>query len=183
MPGGVEAMRYLLDEAFAGAGIEESGESQALLTNLATVDEQTWRAVPSGGVRTVEAIVLHVGGCKVMYDDFAFGDQSLQWDDRAVQPWPEGQAPMRHAVDWLRETHRRFVDHVTALDDSDLAAPRMTNWGELRPTRWIIAAIIGHDFYHAGEVNHLRSVVSGEDRWRWVQQLEAKDRTVGPPSP
>ena len=38
-----------------------------------------------------------------------------------------------------------------------------------------LAALIGHDFYHAGEVNHVRSLLAGEDRWLWVQQLEATD--------
>jgi hypothetical protein len=32
--------------------------------------------------------------------------------------------------------------------------------------------IIGHDFYHAGEINHLRSLLGPDDRWRW-QQLES----------
>jgi uncharacterized damage-inducible protein DinB len=173
--GAVEAVLYLLDEAFEGTGIEASGESQALLTNLMTVDEEAWRAIPPGSARSVESMVLHVGSCKVMYDDYAFGDQRLRWDDDEVQPWPEGEAPMAAAVEWLRQTHRRFVEHVAELADGDLELARMTNWGELRPTRWIVAAIVGHDFYHAGEINHLRSLLSGEDRWRWVQQLESGD--------
>ena len=37
--GDIEALLYLLDEAFRGRGIEETDESQALLTNLATVRE------------------------------------------------------------------------------------------------------------------------------------------------
>jgi hypothetical protein len=47
--------------------------------------------------------------------------------------------------------------------------PRLTNWGELRPTRWIIAAMITHDAYHAGEINHLRSMLGDDDRWRYIQ--------------
>jgi hypothetical protein len=114
-----------------------------------------------------------------MYDDYAFGSQRLRWEDDDVQPWPEGEAPMVAALEWLRQTQRRFVEHVGELADGDLDVPRMTNWGELRPTRWIVAAILGHDFYHAGEINHLRSLLSGEDRWRWVQQLEAGDGSSG----
>jgi len=34
---------------------------------------------------------------------------------------------------------------------------------------FIIAAIIGHDFYHAGEINHLRSLLDTDDRWHWQQ--------------
>ena len=78
---------------------------------------------------------------------------------------------MAQAIDWLREAHRSFREHVEVMTDDDLDQPRMTNWGDLRPTRWIVAAIIGHDFYHAGEINHLRSLLGTDDRWRW-QQLE-----------
>ena len=142
------------------------------MTNLSTVDEGMWRARVPGAARTIESMVLHVGSCKLMYDDHAFGAGALRWEDRAVQPWPEGGAPMADALPWLHETHRRFAEHVAALADDDLGTPRMTNWGELRPTRWIVAAMVGHDFYHAGEINHLRSLLSGEDRWRWVQHVE-----------
>src|SRR5712691_6412742 len=120
---GVRELLYLLDEAFAGRGIEGSGESQALLSNLATVDEGTWRALPPGGTRTVESMVLHVGTCKVMYANHAFEDRRLQWEDREVQPWPEGEAPMAEALDWLRQAQRRLVEHVEGLTDDDLDAP------------------------------------------------------------
>lgn len=78
-PPAVDALLYLLDEAFQGRGIEESSESQALLTNLATVDEATWRAKPPGATRTIESMVLHVGACKTMYDDYAFSTGKKQW--------------------------------------------------------------------------------------------------------
>src|SRR5438552_119791 len=175
---GVRELLYLLDEAFAGRGIEGSGESQALMTNLATVDERMWRALPPGGMRSVESMVLHVGTCKLMYANHAFEDRRLDWEDRAVQPWQVGAAPMAEALDWLRETQRRLVEHVERLTDEDLDAPRMTNWGELRPTRWIVAAMIGHDLYHAGEINHVRSLLSGEDRWKWAQDIEAAGGTA-----
>ena len=35
--GGIEALLDLMDEAFRGVGLEASNESQALLTNLASV--------------------------------------------------------------------------------------------------------------------------------------------------
>src|SRR4029079_12276195 len=41
---GIDAMLYLLDEAFRGAGIEESDESQALLPNLRSVPDAAWHA-------------------------------------------------------------------------------------------------------------------------------------------
>src|SRR2546428_232883 len=165
----VQELLNLLDEAFAGAGIEASNESQALMTNLRSVDERAWRLRPAGAARSIESIVLHVGTCKVMYDDYAFGRGTLRWGEPAVQPWQEGVAPMADALRWLEEGHRRLTAHLGALSDDNLDALRMTNWGEHRPTRWIIAAMIGHDFYHAGEINHLRSLIVSDDRWRWQQ--------------
>jgi hypothetical protein len=168
--GGIEALLYLMDEAVRGPGMEDTNESQALLPNLATVDAATWRALPPGAARSIEAIALHVGACKVMYDDYAFGPGTGFWDQPEVQPWPEGEAPMAGTVRWLESVHARLAADVAALaDDSELDRPRLANWGERRPTRWLISALITHDAYHAGEINHLRSILGPDDRWRHVQ--------------
>jgi len=168
---GIETLLYLMDEAFRGAGIEESGESQALLPNLATVEEAIWRTLPAGAARSIESIALHVGTCKVMYDDYAFGSGTLDWDQEAVQPWTAGSAPMTETLQWLEAAQARLAGHVADLaSDDELDLPRLTNWGEHRPTRWILAAMITHDAYHAGEINHLRSILGPDDRWRFIQQ-------------
>jgi hypothetical protein len=120
---------YLLDEAFRGKGIEETNESQSLIANLSSVDEGVWRAAPSTGTRTVESVVLHVGSCKVIYDDYAFGGGRLTWDDPAVTPWPDGDAPRTEATDWLTNAHDRLMGHVRELEDDDLSRLRMANWG------------------------------------------------------
>lgn len=167
---GIETLLYLMDEAFRGRGIEDSNESQTLLTNLATVDADAWRGLPRSAARSIEAIALHVGAGKVMYDDYAFGAGSLFWDQEAVQPWPEGSAPRAETIRWLEDVHERLAGHAAALaDDAELDRPRQTNWGEARPTRWILAAMITHDAYHAGEINHLRSLLGPDDRWRHLQ--------------
>lgn len=119
----------MMSEAFEGRGIEASGESQALLTNLASVPEAQWRAMPAGSDRSIESIVLHMGSCKVMYDDYAFGAGTLFWDQPAVQPWQEGAAPMEEATAWLRETHHRLVEHVGALTDDELDRARRATGG------------------------------------------------------
>jgi uncharacterized damage-inducible protein DinB len=167
---GIDALLNLMDEAFRGAGIEESNESQALVTNLVSVPSEAWRALPPGASRSIEAITLHVGACKVMYDDYAFGPGRLQFGTLEVEPWKEGAAPRDGVLAWLEQGQLRLVEHVAALaDDDELDRPRPTNWGELRPTRWIVAAMITHDAYHAGEINHLRSILGPDDRWRFVQ--------------
>jgi hypothetical protein len=166
----IEALGYLLDEAFRGAGIEESNESQALLPNLATVSAAAWRALPPGAARSIESIALHVGACKVMYDDYAFGPGTLRFGTPEVEPWSEGSAPQAGVVAWLGSAHARLTGHVAGLaSDAELDVLRPTNWGERRPTRWIVAAMVTHDAYHAGEINHLRSMLGGDDRWRFIQ--------------
>ena len=57
---GIEALLDLLDEAFRGRGIEASNESQALLTNLESVPDDAWRALPPGAARSIEAIAKGV---------------------------------------------------------------------------------------------------------------------------
>jgi uncharacterized damage-inducible protein DinB len=168
--GGIDALLFLMDEAFRGAGIEESNESQALLPNLRSVPDDAWHAVPEGLSRSIEAIAIHVGACKLMYDDYAFGTASLRFATPVVEPWIEGRSEMGDVLPWLEQAHGRLVGHVAALsDDAELEAPRPTNWGERRPTRWIVAAMITHDAYHAGEINHLRSLLGPDDRWRFEQ--------------
>jgi uncharacterized damage-inducible protein DinB len=173
----LELILYLADEAFRGPGIEESNESQALLPNLATVPEEAWRALLPGADRTIEKIVLHVGACKVMYDDYAFGPGTLFWTDREVEPWPAGKAPMAETINWLGQVHQRLVQHVAALSDEDLLVPRLTNWGEQRETRWILSVMMQHDLYHAGEINHIRSLLSGDDRWLFERETSASTAT------
>ena len=166
---GIEAQLYLMDEAFRGPGLEKSNESQALLPNLATVPDAWWRAQPAGATRTIEAIAGHVGACKVMYDDYAFGTGTLRFATPEVEPFAGGGSPAE-VIAWLEAAQTRLIGHVAALaDDDELDVLRLTNWGEQRPTRWIVAAMITHDAYHAGEINHLRSLLDGDDRWRFQQ--------------
>jgi uncharacterized damage-inducible protein DinB len=168
--GGIATVLDLLDEAFRGRGIEASNESQALLTNLRTVPEGAWHALPPGATRSIAAISLHVGACKIMYADYAFGSASLRFGTPEVEPWAEGEVPQDGLTSWLEDAHARLVRHVAALtDDAELDRPRLTNWGERRTTRWILGAMVTHDAYHAGEINHLRSLLDGDDRWRYVQ--------------
>jgi uncharacterized damage-inducible protein DinB len=166
----IEALLGLMDEAFRGPGIESSDESQALLPNLRTVPDEAWLEVPARGARSIAAIANHVAACKVMYDDYAFGSGTLRFATPEVEPWGEAANDRAAFMPWLLAAHARLVDHVRALaGDEELDRPRLTNWGEQRPTRWIIAALVTHDAYHAGEINHIRSLRSGDDRWRHVQ--------------
>jgi uncharacterized damage-inducible protein DinB len=154
----VDALLHFLDLAF------ETSRWHSLLGNLAAVSPAEWDWRPSPGGRSVRDIVQHVGGCKWMYENHAFGDGTLRWDD----PLVDGDGTLddvASAVEWLRRAHGRLRASVAALDDADLTKPRPANWGEPCETRWLVAVTIEHDLYHAGEINHLRALQQGNDRW------------------
>lgn len=155
----VSQLLYLLDEGFQGT------EWHSLLSNLNSLAPDDWLWVPSHGERSIRDITGHVGGCKFMYHNHAFGDAQLTWDDPLVDG-RDALSTIASAIEWLREGHARLRQSIAALEDAELLRPRMTNWGELKETRWIIAIMIQHDLYHAGEINHIRSLRHQHDRWQ-----------------
>jgi uncharacterized damage-inducible protein DinB len=154
----VEQLLRLMDGAFTGVG--ESPHS--LLANLRSVGEDDWDWHPPGGHRTIFDIVRHVGECYYVYDSHALSDGTMNWD--TVPTVEEGTAT-RALLDWLREGHHRFREHVAALTDEDLARPGRIAWHEGKDLQSIIALMIEHDLYHAGEINHIRALCQGNDGW------------------
>ena len=68
----------------AGRGVRATTNEQSLLGNLRTLVPEDWLLVPPGGHRSIRDIVRHVGGCKFMYHDYAFGGATLTWEDPLV---------------------------------------------------------------------------------------------------
>ena len=171
----VEQLLHLMDRAFTdvtGFTSVTYGESPAdvghsLLVNLRSVGEDEWDWHPPGGHRSIFDIVRHVGECYYVYDNHALGDGTMNWDQPGTVPTVENETSTRAVLDWLREGHHRFRDHVAALTDEDLARPGRVNWHEMKDLQWIIALMIEHDLYHAGEINHIRALRQGNDRWNW----------------
>ncbi len=147
----------------------EGSSSDSLMSNLANLQEGDWHALPPGGGRSIADILEHIGWCKWMYEDYAFGSSSLRGDLPPIIP--EGNArsrPVAELLKWLKEGHQKWLGSIQLLNsDAELDRERLTNWGELLPTRTIINMMIGHDYYHAGEINHLRSLLQGTDRWEY----------------
>ena len=142
--------------------------STQLLANIASIGEDGWLWLPPGAGRTAFDIVRHVGECKYVYDNHAFGDGSMRWERPGTVPTIEPDTPRADVIAWLREGQRGLRDSVSALlDDAELIVKRRANWGESYETRWLINVMISHDLYHAGEVNHLRALFQGNDRWAW----------------
>ncbi len=152
----VEQLLYLLDEAFEGE------DWHSLLGNVGSVRREHWLWVPPGGRRSIRDIVGHVGSCKFMYENHAFGDATFSWDDPLVSGI-DVLGDAASAMTWLREGHARLRQSIACLEDADLLHPRRTNWGEMKEARWIISTMIQHDLYHAGEINHIRALACGDD--------------------
>ena len=157
----LDTLAWLIEEAFEG------DPSHSLVANLQGLRDEDWMATPGGGGRSIADILEHVGWSKWMYEDYAFGSASLRGDRPPLIPDGGARArPPDELLAWLTEGHRRWLASVRALaGDSELDRERLTNWGERLPTRDIIRIMIAHDFYHAGEINHLRALLQSTDRW------------------
>jgi uncharacterized damage-inducible protein DinB len=159
----IDTLCGLIEEAFEG------DSSHSLMRNLINLGETDWTALPPGGGRTIADILEHVGWCKWMYEDYAFGSASLRGDIPPLVPDNGIRArPADELIQWIKAGQIKWLSSVRALpQDGELEQERLTNWGERMKTRTIIRIMIGHDFYHAGEINHLRSLLQGNDRWEY----------------
>jgi hypothetical protein len=157
----IETLAWLTEEAFDG------DPDQSLLANLHDLREEDWTALPLGAGRSIADVLEHVGWAKWMYEDYAFGSASLIGDRPPLVPAAGTRSrPHKELLEWLMEAHRRWLTSIRALeDDSELERERLANWGDRLPTRVLIRILIAHDFYHAGEINHIRALLHGTDRW------------------
>jgi uncharacterized damage-inducible protein DinB len=157
----IDTLAWLIEEAFDG------DPDHALLANLSDVTDDDWTALPPGAGRSIADILEHVAWAKWMYEDYAFGTGSLRGDRPPLIPAGGARSrPRNELLAWLGEGHHRWLASVRALrNDTELDRDRLTNWGERLPTRVIIRIMIAHDVYHAGEINHLRALIHGTDRW------------------
>ncbi len=159
----IENLCWLIEDAFEGEG------PHSLLSNLRDVHDEEWNAFPPSAGRSIADILEHVGWCKWMYEDYAFGTANLRGDQPPLIPDAGASSrPIQELLRWLKQGHQKWLSSVRQQsDDSQLERERLTNWGEWMNTRSIIRIMIGHDYYHAGEINHLRSLLQENDRWNY----------------
>jgi len=161
---GIEQLLYVMDQAFEGHG------EHALLSNLRNLTDEDLRWLPPGGGRTAFDILQHVGESKYAYENHAFGDGSMRWDWPGTVPTVAPGASKDQIITFVRDGQRRLRDAVAALeDDAELAVMCNANWGLQYETRWLVNVMVQHDLYHGGEINHLRALRQGNDRWAWEQ--------------
>jgi uncharacterized damage-inducible protein DinB len=156
----IDALLRMMRQAYDG-DVEHS-----IVANLRAVRDADWDAVPAGGARSIYAIVRHVAECKWMYDNRGFGDGSLRWDEPPIALADDARLTPGELVAWMTEGDARLRASVDALSaDAALDRERPLPDGGVRAARGIVHTMIEHDLYHSGEINHVRSLLQGNDRW------------------
>jgi DinB superfamily len=156
----VEALVFQARLAFDG-DIHHS-----LIANLRGVEARHWRALPQGGGRTIAEIAYHVGWARVAYFAAAFGPAPLRMDDPAITGH-QADGPTE-ALAWLESGYDAWSKAIAATEDAELGRPRLSPFDGPVETRLLAGRLIAHDYYHAGEINHLRALLQGDDRWPWA---------------
>jgi hypothetical protein len=147
-------LQFLIGEAF-----------ETLMATVRSLEDDDWLWVPPRGVRHIAGILGHVAGGKHMNINHSFDGLTPQWDDAQFSI----ERPVPEIIDWLREGQQKLLDRVSALEDADLTKPRTMHWGRQRETRWLLSQMITHDLFHAGEINHIRSLHHQDDKWEWEE--------------
>ena len=96
--------------------------------------------------------LVHVAECKLMYQEYAFGDARLTWSELDS---PHTAAAAVAAVD---DGHELLIATLRSLDDDALDRTVPTNWGERWPAWRIFWTMIHHDLWHGGEIGALRDL-------------------------
>ena len=156
----LEFLIWQLEESF------ERKPEHALLANLSTVTDDDLDVLPPGGGRTVRDFIAHCASVKRMHANHAFGDRRMTWWTTWDGPDQMEKSPLAELIAWLRRGHGEMRVALESLsDDAELLVERHSHWGELRETRLLVDAVIMHDIYHAGEINHLRALLQNADHF------------------
>jgi uncharacterized damage-inducible protein DinB len=150
----VELLLYLYDQAFEDAAVH------SLIFNLNDVRDDEW-AWTAPGRRSIPDIVEHCAVANHLWAEHIFGPAARSYRDLAAQCPRDSRDAM---VAWLRAGRDAFRAGVAATDDARLLEVVRSPWGTPLQRRRAIATMIEHAMYHAGEINHLRAEIRGDDR-------------------
>jgi uncharacterized damage-inducible protein DinB len=126
-----------------------------------------------GGFRSILGLIKHVAGWSAVYHSYAFDEVPRSWTEIE---WPRG---LRDTIDpsdaYLAELLTWFETScgawLTSTAEADLDARRPLHWGETAPLRDVVAIMVAHRAYHAGEINAILAIRRGEG-WEWGEEVE-----------
>lgn len=116
-------------------------------------DWPDWRDPEPPPFCTIAYRLGHLGSCKIMYHDYAFGPATGSWSDPALAPHTAADA-----IALFDEGQARLMAAVADLRDVDLEAERKTNWGTMAPTWRLLWIMIHHDMLHGSEIGLIRDL-------------------------
>jgi DinB superfamily len=108
-------------------------------------------------VTTIAWQVVHLGTCKLMYHEWAFGPARLTWPELSVPGTPAD------ALALLDRGHGLLRQALHARQDAQLDEEVATNWGERWPAWRIFTVMTDHDALHGGAIGCLRDI------YRWTR--------------
>ncbi len=100
---------------------------------------------------SIEFKVTHLAACKLMYDDYAFRNGTLTWNELESPEWP-------FCREFLEKSQVKLMESLQTISDDQLEELVPTNWGEHIPTKQVIAIMIHHDAYHFGQICTIRNL-------------------------
>ncbi len=101
--------------------------------------------------------IAHVANGKIIYGSVGFRETEVRW--RELSPkidslWPNLDA----VVDWLHEAHAYWMDSWASVEDLEAERPRFN--GAMVPAWKLIATVMNHDQYHAGQIQLQRAILT-----------------------
>jgi hypothetical protein len=129
-----------------------------------TEEQAVWRpskykGFPWASGNIVE-IVYHVALDKLVQLSCAFGDRSFDWE--ATKSLPEVQVwSLANAVQLLDRSQKELMAALEKLSDEDLDRKVATWGGKQMTAEHFFDMLIEHDFYHAGQIRYIRSMLDG----------------------
>lgn len=112
--------------------------------------EAAAKTQPEGWHQPIYGILKHVGECKAMYLDQAFGPPA--------EPYPVLGESLEELLAYLEAVQRRCIACIEQLDDAALGEPVPTDWhGETAANLfWVLAQ---HDVAHGAQIGVLRDAI------------------------
>lgn len=102
---------------------------------------------------TIAHRLAHLGSCKIMYHDYAFGPATGSWANPQLAPHTTADA-----LALFDEGQARLLSGVATLTEDDLQTERKTNWGTTLPTWRLLWILTHHDMLHGSEIGLIRDL-------------------------
>ncbi len=149
----LETLIKLSDLAWETIRESIAGLSEEL--SWALVDLQPGEYLHSEG--SILSQIAHVANGKIIYGSVGFRDTEVRW--RELSPkidslWPNLDA----VVGWLGEAHEYWINSWADVEDLDAERPRFD--GSPVPGWKLIATVMNHDHYHAGQIHLQRAILA-----------------------